>query len=56
MRAFDWRFLPYPGGLMDQPDDVIRGVLTIEDQYNKTKEKYKNGAVPIAARRYVRKR
>jgi len=29
MEATDWRFLPYPGGLLDQPDWLMADLLTI---------------------------
>lgn len=29
MESTDWRFLPYSGGLLDQPDWLIADLLTI---------------------------
>lgn len=34
MAATGWRFLPYPGGLLDQPEWLIDDLLTIS--YNHT--------------------
>lgn len=30
MKATDWRFLPYAGGLLDQPEMLLHNVFEIE--------------------------
>jgi hypothetical protein len=32
MEAFDWKYLPYAGGLLDQPDWLIADLLTIQHE------------------------
>lgn len=43
MEATGWRFLPYAGGLLDQPESLMRNVLRIANIVNKLKEVNKNG-------------
>lgn len=38
MHALDWRFLPYPGGLLDQPELLMNDLLQIEAEYQRLKE------------------
>jgi hypothetical protein len=38
MRALDWKYLPYAGGLLDQPDWLINDLLTIEGAYHRMKD------------------
>lgn len=44
MRAFDYKFLPLAGGLLDQPDSMMHDIITIESEYNRLQnEMRKNG-------------
>lgn len=35
MKAFDFRLLPYGGGILDQPDWLMHDLLQIQSAYNK---------------------
>jgi hypothetical protein len=39
MEATDWRFLPYAGGLMDQPELVMRNLYRIKALSNALRER-----------------
>jgi hypothetical protein len=38
MRATDFRYLPYIGGLLDQPESLLQDILTIEGEYQRLKQ------------------
>ena len=38
MQSFDWKFMPEPGGLLDQPDWLIDDLLTISWRHQILKE------------------
>jgi hypothetical protein len=38
MEATGWRFLPYPGALLDQPDPLIEDLLTISGASTRVRE------------------
>lgn len=39
MQATDWRFLPYAGGLLDQPEALMNDVLAIAGAYSSAKHR-----------------
>lgn len=39
LEATDWRFLPYSGGLMDQPELLMRNVYRIKALSNALRER-----------------
>ena len=41
MQAFGWKFLPYEGGLMDQPETLMDDILAISSANEKVKEMLK---------------
>jgi hypothetical protein len=43
MEAFDWRFLPYPGGLMQQPARVLDMLLIVNWRKGLLEKLLKNG-------------
>lgn len=42
LEAVEWKHLPYAGGLMDQPDVLMKNVFRIKSQYGRLKEQQKD--------------
>lgn len=43
MEATGWKFLPYPGGLLDQPEWLMQDLFRIRAASERVKEKSKRG-------------
>lgn len=41
VRAFDWKALPYSGGLLDQPDWLLNDLLNLESEYRRLRDEIK---------------
>lgn len=38
MRGMDWHFLPYGGGLLEQPGWMMEGIIKLETMYQRIKQ------------------
>lgn len=44
LEAVEWKHLPYTGGLMDQPDLLMRNIFRVKYLHGKLKELNKDAA------------